>query len=193
MDWTITSDALTVTFTQNGVGRTFPKNELSLELAGDVLHIYNHRNGVYAKDYVVINWNDVASPSVSSGADFKAQMEAIIASTGGDASGYLIYRALLTQSSTGAPTAIVLENTLGEVPTFTYDNVGTYTIITVGNVFTANKTHVLLSCSAADISDWLSLSYKLGGPTALEIASFRNGALADDAMNFASIQILVYP
>ena len=32
--------------------------------------------------------------------------------------GYKIYRALLTQSGTSAPTAIVLENTLGVIPTF---------------------------------------------------------------------------
>ena len=56
---------------------------------------------------------------------------------------YLVYRALLSQSGTNAPTAIVLENTLGEVPTFSYVDVGVYELNTVGNVFTTNKTFVL--------------------------------------------------
>lgn len=62
----------------------------------------------------------------------------------GDASpvaslGYKSYIALLTQTSTNAPTATVLQNTLGEVPTFTFDGNGTFSIISSG-IFTEDKT-----------------------------------------------------
>lgn len=41
---------------------------------------------------------------------------------------YRVYTALLSQSSTDAPTAIVLENTFPFEPTFTYESVGTYSM-----------------------------------------------------------------
>lgn len=53
---------------------------------------------------------------------------------------YKSYVALISQSGTAAPTAIVLENTLGEV-TFTYVSLGNYEIVTSG-LFTANKTFI---------------------------------------------------
>lgn len=52
------------------------------------------------------------------------------------------YKALLSQSGSNAPTAIVLENTLGEVPTFVYSDIGEYRLTTVGNIFETNKTIV---------------------------------------------------
>ena len=54
---------------------------------------------------------------------------------------YKSYVALLTQSGTAAPTAIVLENTLGEV-TFTYISVGNYDVVTSG-LFN-DKTFILM-------------------------------------------------
>jgi hypothetical protein len=53
---------------------------------------------------------------------------------------YKVYTALLTQTGTDAPTAIVLENTLGFVPNWQYINIGTYTINNA--LFTNNKTTV---------------------------------------------------
>ena len=51
---------------------------------------------------------------------------------------YKVYTALLSQEGTDAPVATVLENTLGGIPTFTYDGVGVYTITLTG-LLTANK------------------------------------------------------
>ena len=55
---------------------------------------------------------------------------------------YKSYVALISQTGTAAPTAIVLENTLGDV-TFSYVTVGIYKVITSG-LFTNNKTFALL-------------------------------------------------
>ena len=54
------------------------------------------------------------------------------------AKSYKVYSALISQSGTDAPTAIVLENTLGTI-TFTYNNIGKYNILSTG-LFIADKT-----------------------------------------------------
>lgn len=61
------------------------------------------------------------------------------AGEGGDTSpGYLIYRALLSQTDTDAPVATVLENTLGEI-VWTRNALGKY-LGNLANAFTADKT-----------------------------------------------------
>lgn len=53
---------------------------------------------------------------------------------------YKVYTALLTQTGTSAPVAIVQENTLGLTVTYTYNSVGNYTA-TAAAAFTLNKTY----------------------------------------------------
>lgn len=69
----------------------------------------------------------------------------------GDASpeatlGYKVYKALISQEAAGAPTAIVLVNTLGVVPTFAYTTTGEY-VLTATGVFTVDKTFILTGSS----------------------------------------------
>jgi hypothetical protein len=52
--------------------------------------------------------------------------------------GYRSYIALLTQVETDPPTAIVLENTLGEI-SYGYEGAGVYNVLSNG-LFTPNKT-----------------------------------------------------
>jgi len=53
------------------------------------------------------------------------------------AGSYKVYTALLTQSGTDAPTAIVLENTIGNI-SFTYQSAGVY-YLNCSNVFLEDK------------------------------------------------------
>lgn len=55
---------------------------------------------------------------------------------------YKVYTALLTRTGATAPSAVVLENTLGVI-TFAYNNTGSYSVVSA-NLFTLNKTHVLI-------------------------------------------------
>ena len=55
-------------------------------------------------------------------------------------SNYKVYTALLSQSGELAPVAIVLENTLGETPVWNRDGIGSYKMVTVGDVFKVDKT-----------------------------------------------------
>ena len=52
-----------------------------------------------------------------------------------------VYKALLTQTGTSAPVAIVLENTLGGEVVWSYDNIGSY-IGTLSGAFPENKCSI---------------------------------------------------
>lgn len=76
----------------------------------------------------------------------QAQFEDLIDST---YKGYKVYTALLTQTGTNAPVATVLENTLGETPTWYYDfydeGVGRYQARFTSSILTENKTFAYIS------------------------------------------------
>lgn len=112
---------------------------------------------------------------------------------------YLVYVAMLNQSGTNAPTATVLENTLGGEVVWTYSSVGAYLASLVG-AFTENKT----MCFAPQNDSWTSLTVYamsrassnfvqlntgiLDATTGEVTAS--NGRLYND---FSYIEIRVYP
>lgn len=105
--------------------------------------------------------------------------------------GYLKYVALLTQTGTGAPTATVLENTLGGTLVWTRSSTGIY-IGTLSGVFTNNKTSVSITngSSGAKIigaySDTTS-TITIGTVNAATSAS------EDDVLFKATIEIRIYP
>lgn len=66
----------------------------------------------------------------------------LVSAAGGGAS-YDVYTAILTQTGTSAPTAIVLENTLGGTVVWSYVSAGNYRA-TLSGVFTADKTIPML-------------------------------------------------
>lgn len=55
---------------------------------------------------------------------------------------YKVYTALLSQSGTSAPTATVLENTLGGTVVWTRSGIGSYQATLTGSVYTSSKTVV---------------------------------------------------
>jgi hypothetical protein len=91
---------------------------------------------------------------------------------------YKVYRALLTQTGTNAPVATVLENTLGLIPTYSYQDVGSYALtapLSNPNPFTENKTTL----------SWTSTYFTL----------FGGSILTENRMNAvwsSTSQILIY-
>lgn len=105
----------------------------------------------------------------------------------------LVYRALLSQSSTDAPVATVNENTLGEVPTYSFNSDGDYSINSAGAVFSVGgKTLVFLSIGKQTTS-----FFTYGQISASEIrlytARLDGTSVNDVLLNGGSIMILVYP
>lgn len=96
---------------------------------------------------------------------------------------YKIYVALLSQVGTGAPTAIVLENTLGGIPVWSRGGVGIYTATLTG-AFTASKTVVFITNGAINGKnstggrfDNNSITVSSSGLTSLEDTAFVDGTI----------------
>lgn len=114
-------------------------------------------------------------------------------------SGPLVYKALITQTGTNAPTAIVLENTLGQTPTYAYDGVGNY-YLELGTPVDVNKTFVTFTQTQPnDRNDMSSLIEVFDNTTTTQIyfASYRNTAgtfsFQDAIITATPICIEVYP
>jgi hypothetical protein len=102
----------------------------------------------------------------------------------------LMYKALITQAGTSAPTATIIYNTLGEDPTFAYDGVGDYDLITVAALFTA-KTVIqatLVNGSTANLLKVVRTS-----TTELGIFTYDLSAVAANLVGSIYLSIEVYP
>jgi hypothetical protein len=104
---------------------------------------------------------------------------------GGD--GYLKYVALLTQSGTSAPTATVLENTLGGTIVWTRNDVGDYTG-TLAGAFSPNKTGAFSGFTSGIVYIFRNTSSEMRINATDSAGSFSDGILVD-----TPIEIRVYP
>lgn len=105
-----------------------------------------------------------------------------------DSRPYKVYTALLSQTETDAPTAIVLENTLGGTIVWTYDRPGVY-LATLTGVFIVGKTTVnqgTLSNTGAYMQNYKQLNV-------IELYTFNNlNVKTDDMLGNTEIEIRVY-
>lgn len=113
-------------------------------------------------------------------------------------SAYKVYIALLTQDGLEtAPTAIVLENTLGEDPIWSWFSAGIYYCTTTANVFTTDKTYVQMSFTDfSSITNNVFFSKDLTTETAIGIQTTTSdgaGGRLDGVLNKTAIEIRVYP
>ena len=104
---------------------------------------------------------------------------------------YKVYTALLTQTGTSAPTAIVLENTLGGTLVWSRNSTGQY-YGTLSGAFPANKVAIL--ATSGSIHD----SFKLSGGRVNDnivviISNNSSGAQSDSGISGATVEIRVYP
>jgi hypothetical protein len=104
-----------------------------------------------------------------------------------------VYKALLTQTGTAAPTAIVLENTIGDI-VWTRTNTGIY-VATLADAFTENKTFISATCSYGGGDAPFIVAESLSTST-IDISTCdagSAGAQLDDILSNASFMIEVYP
>jgi hypothetical protein len=116
---------------------------------------------------------------------------------------YKIYKALISQTGTNAPTAIVLENTFGQVPTYSYYGVGNYTLTFTGTPLTDNKTipsenstrvsYFRLNNSTGDGDVDYGYGFKKNSTNEITIYSFSsNGSASNDVLEGNLIEIITY-
>lgn len=103
---------------------------------------------------------------------------------------YKIYRALITQTLTNAPTVIVLENTLGGDVVWTRDSVGYY-IGTLTGVFLLNKTFILTSFVELNQFEDKVYMYR-ENDNVIALRSYLGGTQDDGLINYFPIEIKVY-
>jgi hypothetical protein len=87
-----------------------------------------------------------------------------------------------------APIATILENTLGEVPTFAYNGSGDYTLNAVSAIFLDGKTDVSIS-NVLDVGNPLAIYAGRVSDTSIDIDTYT----IDDVLVNTAIEIRVYP
>lgn len=104
---------------------------------------------------------------------------------------YNSYVAVLSQSTTEDPVAIVLENTLGEDFEWTREGVGTYRVTKVG-AFKTDK--VFISCVYGGESNNVMTPYLIESEDYIEFVNrvLLTGSAGDGLQN-AFVEIRVYP
>jgi len=108
------------------------------------------------------------------------------------ASPSLIYKAIIAQSGTGIPTATILLNTLGEVPTFVRNTDGDYELNTVAGIFLTNKTLVHATISTGSVAAIV----RAGIGVAVTEVAFKTFDAADagvDLVGTMNLTIEVFP
>lgn len=103
---------------------------------------------------------------------------------------YKVYTALLTQSGTASPTAIVLENTLGVTVTFRYVGVGQYSLTASAEIFTETKTICFYTAFDTKDNQGYVIPFHFQWWATTEIFIYTDGQ--DNKLRGASIEIRVY-
>jgi len=116
--------------------------------------------------------------------------------------GVKVYRALLTQTGTDNPVATVLENTLGDIPTFGYNQTGSFTISS--SDMATGKTFIFIGGKTGTVEDPINI-YNIAatlqdtgtativtGVTSSDMGTV-SVAVSNGVLNLTPIQILVYP
>ena len=102
---------------------------------------------------------------------------------------YKVYTGLVSQTSTNAPTATVLENTLGQTVSFTYEDPGDYQVIISGNPMTSTNTAILIGTVQSN-AQVFAVRTGLGS---IQLQSFNAaGSLADGILSEVAIEIRIY-
>lgn len=108
--------------------------------------------------------------------------------------GYKAYHALLNQNSGDAPTAIVFQNELNDNITFLRDEKGVYSLTTVQNTFTTNKTFVLVGHANTTLAPSIDINFGviLESQTQIRLTTISSSSLEDDCLQNTAIEIRVY-
>jgi hypothetical protein len=100
------------------------------------------------------------------------------------------YVALLTETGTAAPTAVIMQNSLGVVPTLARTSAGIYTVTATGK-FTVGKTFCSIPVNGQDVS--YTVDYTSVDVITISTKVLTTGVLTDAILTNAAVEIRVYP
>lgn len=104
---------------------------------------------------------------------------------------YKVYTALLTQTGTSAPTATILENTLGGTVTLSRTGSGAYKL-TLPSTVTPTKVGCFFSFGGNNSTNMSSAITIEAGGTYVQLATYNSGTQSDALMTTATVEIRVY-
>lgn len=170
-------------------------NSQGLADATSELALLNGRPGytVLVKDYGVFEWlasGTANSIDIFDGASGVWSLVQASAAAGGVA--VKAYRALLTQSSTSAPSATVLENSLGGTVVWTRTNAGQYSG-TLSGAFPASKTFIMYPGIVGSIASPGEVFSVRSSNNVVIVNTGTGGTETDSLLSSFPIEILVYP
>jgi len=172
-------------YTNQYVTTTNGTEKMRIAGNGNVLIGTTTNNGV---DRLQVNGSILATSIKKSGAVANQLLKA----DGGVTVGYKVYTALITQTGTNPPTAIVLENTLGGTPVWGRSAAGNYELLLTG-AFTPNKTTVQVTHGETSYGlPYKTENYSTGGNQVYVYTFDTIGANLDLGFSDSSIEIRVY-
>ena len=148
---------------------------------------------VLVKDYGVFEWlssGTANSIDIFDGASGVWSLVTASAAAGGVA--VKAYRALVSQATTAAPSATVLENSLGGTVVWARSSTGTYTATLTG-AFTSAKTFLLTTGEAGTIAALKNVLVTRTSADVITVTTGSGGTLEDSVLSSTPISILVYP
>jgi hypothetical protein len=103
---------------------------------------------------------------------------------------YTVYTALVSQTGTDTPSVIILENTLGGTPSFTYDDVGIY-FVDLATAFTADKTFVQINLNDDGNGNQVTAKWETNNRISIHTLDNANAA-ANGKLAKAYLEIRIY-
>jgi hypothetical protein len=148
---------------------------------------------VLVKDYGIFEWLDTGTAnSIDIFAGATGVWSLITSSAPAGNVAVKTYRALVTQSSGTAPTATVLENSLGAAVVWARSSTGTYTATLTG-AFTSAKTFIMQPGETGTIAAIKNVIAVRTSADVVTVTTGAGGTLEDSVLSSFPIEILVYP
>jgi hypothetical protein len=148
---------------------------------------------VLVKDYGIFEWDGTGTAnSIDVFAGKTGYWSLVTSSAPAGNVAVKTYRALVTQSSTSAPTATVLENSLGGAVVWARSSTGTYTATLVG-AFTSAKTFIMQPGETGTIAAIKNVLAVRTSADVVTVTTGSGGTLEDSVLSSYPVEILVYP
>jgi hypothetical protein len=148
---------------------------------------------VLVKDYGTFEWVDSGT---ANGVDIFAGQSgywSLVSSSSPNAQvGIKVYRATLTQTSTSAPTATVMENSFGAAIVWARSNTGVYTA-TLADAFTSAKTFIVNAGLAGTVAAPKDVTAVRTSANVVTVSTGAAGVAEDAVLSSYPIEIIVYP
>ena len=165
-----------------------------VDTADDLAAIDGRSNyTVLVKDYGVFEWLATGTAnSIDIFAGKTGVWSLVTASAAAGGVAVKAYRALVSQATTAAPSATVLENSLGGTVVWARSSTGTYTATLTG-AFTSDKTFLLTTGEAGTIAALKNVLVTRTSADVITVTTGSGGTLEDSVLSSTPIEILVYP